>query len=233
MTLSMDIYEARIIFKAGARISSITLLSELPHRKYGEWVDRSSVMCTWVKPGRIAWLTYKTAADRDMAKAFLDGAKTQSGRVIQAFAYADANERNLFHLKARNLDPDIEEEFFRKALIEEGALQMPHRVKFPEPTSRLLEEDATAEIRNLLVNIGPLKSFWLHENPKSLQQRATATYQHQKDALAAIESLTGKVVEVGKLEIEGITKIKFNVPKKIANSLRSDFLDCWPQPPGA
>ena len=78
----MDIYEARVIFEAGARISSITLLSELPHRKYGEWVDRSSVMCTWVKPGRIAWLAYKTAADRDIAKAFLDGSTTRSGRII-------------------------------------------------------------------------------------------------------------------------------------------------------
>jgi hypothetical protein len=223
----MDIYEARVIFEAGAHISSIILLSELPHRKYGEWVDRSSVMCTWVKPGRIAWLTYKTATDRDMAKAFLDGARTQSGRVIQTFAYADADERNLFHLKARNLDPDIEEEFFRKTLVEEGGLQIPHKVKLREPASTLSEEDATAEIRNLLLNVGPLKTFWLNEDPKSLKQRATATYRHQRDALTATERLTGTVVEVGKLEIQGITKIKFNVSKKIANNLRSDFLDYW------
>jgi hypothetical protein len=215
----MDIYEARVIFEAGARISSITLLSELPHRKYGEWVDRSSVMCTWVKPGRIAWLAYKTAADRDIAKAFLNSVTTHSGRVIQTFAYADAHERNLFHLKIRNLDPDIEEEFFRKTLVEDGGLQMPHRVKLREPASTMSEEDATAKIRNLLMNVGRFKSVWLHEDPKSLEQRATATYRHEKDALAAIESLTGKVVEVGKLEIQGITKIKYNVPKKIADSI--------------
>jgi hypothetical protein len=103
-------------------------------------------------------------------------------------------------------------------------------VKLREPASILLE-DATAEIRNLLANDGPLESLWLHEDLKSLKQRATATYRHQKDALAAIESLTGKVVEAGKLDIQGITKIKFNVPKKIANNLKSGFLDCWPQAP--
>ena len=84
---------------------------------------------------------------------------------------------------------------------------MPHKVKLHEPTSILSEEDATAEIRNLLLNVGPLKSVWLHEDPKSLKQRATATYHHEKDARATIDKLGGN------LGVQGITRIKYNVPK--------------------
>lgn len=113
----------------------------------------------------------------------------------------------------------MEEELFRKTSGVEDGLQISHKVKLCEPASTLSEEDATAKIRNLLMNVGRFKSVWLHEDPKSPEQQTTATYRHEKDALAAVEGLTGKVAQVGKLEIQGITKIKYNVPKKIADSI--------------
>jgi hypothetical protein len=83
----------------------------------------------------VAWLIYNTAADCELAKAFLDGVLTPSGRAMMTFAYPDAHGHRAFHLKIRNIDPDIAEGFFGQVLVEAGGLQPPHRIKLREPTS--------------------------------------------------------------------------------------------------
>jgi len=218
-TCVRDIYGSVVTFGAGAAVTEINLPTTF---EYGKWVQTNVVLCTWFRPAKMAFLTFADPGARNEAAELLLKTATPSGRILSCkIRQPRLNDSpNRFSLEVRNLDLDCGEEWLEDVLASNCLL----RVKLKEPISDALPNEARGVVEGLLQSIGPINNCVFSDDSKRMKLRLTASFDHETSASKAIKELNGTDHEdIGRLNVQRIISVKFNVPTKIASALFCDF----------
>lgn len=194
-------------------------------------LQMSTVICTWYKPFRVAWLHYNTAAEASDAVRRLNDDHILGGRRLQASL--QTRQQNPLHLKqpiafvvqVGNLNPLTTVDNLKQRL---GNSSKPTEVTMGNPSYIFSDVAAQKLVKDMLEEVDLLESWKISSTVNANRTKAMARFRLCEDAQTAIKKLNGTKVPQfaeSRIFISLQISVKFNVLKSMYNAIQSDLDD--------
>lgn len=191
----------------------------------------SSVVCSWYKPSKIAWLQYGDATEARAAASYLNG-RILLGRKLECHFQHPVptgsfrSKNIIYSVQVGNLDPEtlphhlLSEERSRRSRMEPKVVMGKLSYEASEAAAARCVEDA-------LRRSGPLENFKLCGS-SSTKIKAYATFSSAQDARRAVKDLSGKNAHPSvksKLFLSHVVSVKFKILREIYEAVQADLDD--------
>ena len=192
-------------------------------------LQMGSVICTWYKPFRVAWLHYNSCAEASDAVRMLNGGHILGGRRLQASL--QTRQKNPFHLKrpiafvvqVGNLNPLTTVDNLKQSL---GKSSKPTKVTLGNPSYILSDVAAQKLVKDMLEEVGLLESWEVSSTVNANRTKAMARFRLCEDAQTAIKRLNGTKVPQfadSRIFISLQISVRFKVLKGMYNAIQEDL----------
>ena len=190
-------------------------------------VDCRTVMCSWHKSTRVAWMNFgsediaKTVAykfNNDVYKIFLK--KVICDTPTRSGGY---HNRQAWTVAMRDLPGYTDEEDIKHAIRD--TRDKPRHIELGRPSYHLTQYDAGDAVRRMCEAIGPVESFEVKEAPDSKRLKATTRFSQDSDAIEAVRTLNSATLPFsnGKLSVQAVYSTKLKVANNIYDVVKEEI----------
>ena len=188
-----------------------------------------SVICSWYKPSRYAWLHYDNEVKATDVADFINARQFKiSGHMISATLeprYQDSGVGvpGIMTVKVLNLDLETTSVMILRHLPE---VLKPISIVFGHTSYPASIQEANCKVRSILQTIGPLESWEVDRETSTSHVRATARFRSADDARRAISKFNEvKIPTLGntKLSLRPLVSVLFDVPLNIYSAIGDDI----------
>lgn len=197
-------------------------------------LQMSSVICTWYKPSRVAWLHYHHITDANKVVQILNHSPNLGGRKLQASLQSLTGQHGfrrpqVHSVHVSNLNPLTTIANIGRRLGDECK---PLKIILGPPSYKLSNDEAQKVVKEMLENVGPLELWEVNSAINAIRVKATARFRSSENAHAAIMKYNAsKILSFAnsKLFVSPLISIKFNLLIDMYNAIQNDLNDLKPQ----
>lgn len=209
---------------AASQVEAIPIAVPMPPGSSLHRVDCRRVHCSWHRPTRTAWLNFgsETIA-RKVYERFNDGAYKVLGCNVKANAPTGARNRHnplAWTVMLTDLVGPATERDVYQAIPE---FNRPRHVEMGKTGYDIDADHASAIVKSMLLEFGPLEWWEVSTNPKGKRIKAQARFFEESHARQAAHVLDNKPLSFSKstkLTVRLTTSAKFKVSTRIYDALR-------------
>jgi hypothetical protein len=208
-----------------SRLRVVSVATNILSESTTNRIDCQKVVCSWHKSSRIAWLNFgNEAIARRVGDKFNSGSyKVHGKEVVSDPPSRGAGRNNPFAwtIVLRDL-PGVTMEKEIDSAIKEYS-NKPRHIEMGKPSYRTTNKQASAAVKSMLQQIGPLDSWESSEEWSAKRMKAKARFQDEADAREAVRSLNGKSLPFsakGKLTVQRITSARFKITTNIYDAVQ-------------
>lgn len=194
-------------------------------------LQMNSVICSWYKPSRVAWLHYEKLGTARAAEQWIQKhSVTVSGRKLQPKLQVPRDRfggynATIYSVQLGNVDATATEAMIERRM----ALHLkPTKVVLGKESYVSLPSEPQSSVQALLRQIGTVESWEASSVVSPTQVKATARFNNSEDARMAVKKLDGKTLSIlgnSKLFVRPLVSLKFNVLIDMYNAIQGDFDD--------
>lgn len=178
--------------------------------RFGNWVKFNTVVVSWFRRSKKAIIECSDPTLLNCAKNILSKTKTPSGRTLRCKPFRASKDnirRKEYTMEVENLDWDLTADWLQKIIepalatmvLQDSGGELPREVpplrsiRIMDPKYELDKHESGEVVQTLLKSIGPLESFDVHDENRSIKLKATAAFLSAHHASEVSEKfLAGK-----------------------------------------
>ncbi|MCJ1453322.1 hypothetical protein MMC28_003669 [Mycoblastus sanguinarius] len=192
-------------------------------------LQMSSVICTWYKPSRIAWLHYERVGRALAAERFISGREVQIWRrKIRATCQVPEPgsgrlKGGVISVQLGNLDVATSKEAIERRMPNH---LKPLNVVMGRESYSTTAKEAEDAVKGLLSEVGSLEAWEVNRTISATQVKATARFQAAEDARRAVSKVAGtKLPQLAnsKIFLSALISVKFNILKEMYNGIQGEI----------
>ena len=210
-----------------ALVEATKVSVKLTFESSAQSVDCRTVMCSWHKSTRVAWMNF---GSEDIAKMVADKFNTGVYKIFLKSVFCNAPtrgggyyNRQAWTVAIRDLPGYTNEEDIKRAIRDPR--DKPRHIEIGRPSYHLSQHEAGNAVRRMCEAIGSVESFEVKEAPDSKRLKAMSRFSQDSDALEAVRTLNSATLPFsnGKLLVQAVYSTKLKVANRVYDAVKDEI----------